>query len=65
MSNRSSVEQWMAPRKSEERMKSFKGQESKRKGCLVAFRRESYLNYPCIVFSQEDGHPRVKEAYRC
>jgi len=27
-------------------------------------KRESYLLLLCIVLSQEDGHPRVGEAYR-
>jgi len=31
----------------------------------VTSKREHYLSYPCIVFSQEDEHPRVREAYRC
>jgi len=28
-------------------------------------KRENYLSLLSIVFSQEDRHPRVREAYRC
>jgi len=27
-------------------------------------KRKCYLSFLCIVFSQEDGHPRVREVYR-
>jgi len=37
---------------------------TKEKWQQVTSRREHYLSFLCIVFSQEDGHPRAREAYR-
>ena len=45
--------------------KAEEQEKQRRKLVTCVSRRESYLSFLCIVLSQEDGHPRVREAYRC
>jgi len=42
--------------------RAVKQEKQRGNGQWIASRRECYLRFLCIVFSQEDGHPRVSEA---